>query len=133
LETNFYENAKPTTFQQERLLFRFEITKILCSKYEGFSLRSASYLYLTRTAKTYAKQTSFLATDATTQSSNQEENEFFFFFFILLQNHATRKNDDKIKTKRNKRKLWLKAQIATRIRAQNAKKAVKIAPILTLA
>jgi hypothetical protein len=34
-----------------------------------------SYLYLTCTAKTYAKQTSFLATDATTQSSNQEENE----------------------------------------------------------
>jgi hypothetical protein len=30
---------------------------------------------LTCTAKTYAKQTSFLATDATTQSSNQEENE----------------------------------------------------------
>jgi hypothetical protein len=82
LETNFYENAKPTTFQQERLLFRFEITKILCSKYEGFSLRSASYLYLAHTAKTYAKQTSFLATNATTQSSNQEENDFFFFFFF---------------------------------------------------
>jgi hypothetical protein len=55
--------------------FSFQITKISCSKYEGFSLRSASYLYLTCTAKTYAKQTSFLATDATTQSSNQEENE----------------------------------------------------------
>jgi hypothetical protein len=35
----------------------------------------------------------------------------------LLQNNATRKNDDKIKTKRLKRKLWLKAQIANRIRA----------------
>jgi hypothetical protein len=66
------------------------------------------------------QKTSFQATDATTQSSNQEENERkipLFFFFILLQNHATRKNDDKIKTKRNKRKLWLKAQIANRIRA----------------
>jgi hypothetical protein len=45
-----------------------------------------------------------------------------FFYFILLQNHATRKKDDKIKTKRNKRKVWLKAQIANRIRALNAKK-----------
>jgi hypothetical protein len=35
-----------------------------------------------------------------------------FFYFILLQNNATRKNDDKNKTKRMKRKLWLKAQIA---------------------
>jgi hypothetical protein len=83
LETNFYENAKPTTFQQERLLFRFKITKILYSKYEGFSLRSVSYLYLTRTAKTYAKQTSFLATDAATQSSNQEGNERRIFFILF--------------------------------------------------
>jgi hypothetical protein len=61
--------------------------------------------------KNLCKKTSFQATDATTQSSNQEENEFFlflFYFFILLQNHTTRKNDDNIKTKRNKRKLWLK-------------------------
>jgi hypothetical protein len=65
------------------------------------------------------QNTSFQATDATTQSSNQEENErkIPLFFFFLLRNHATRKNDDKIKTKRNKRKLWLKAQIANRIRA----------------
>ena len=59
------------------------------------------------------QNTSFQATDATTQSSIQEENEIFYF--ILLQNHATRKNDDKIKTKRNKIKLWLKVQIANRI------------------
>jgi hypothetical protein len=58
---------------------------------------------------------------------------FFFFYFILLQNNATRKNDDKIKTKRMKRKLWLKAQIANRIRAQKCEKAIKTAPILTLA
>jgi hypothetical protein len=38
---------------------------------------------LTCTAKTYAKQTSFLATDATTQSSNQEENERIFFFILF--------------------------------------------------
>jgi hypothetical protein len=65
--------------------------------------------------KNLCKKTSFLATDATTQSSNQEENErifILFFYFILLQINATRKNDDKNKTKRMKRKLWLKAQIA---------------------
>jgi hypothetical protein len=55
------------------------------------------------------------------------------FFIYLLQNNATRKNDDKIKTKRMKRKLWLKVQIANRIRAQKCKKAIKTAPILTLA
>jgi hypothetical protein len=82
--------------------------------------------------KNLCKKTSFLATDATTQSSNQEENERNFFFF-LLQNNATRKNDDKNKTKRMKRKLWLKAQIANRIRAQKCKKAIKKAPIPTLA
>jgi hypothetical protein len=69
------------------------------------------------------------------QRNLQIKKKIIFFYFILLQNHATRKNDDKIKTKINKRKLWLKAQIANRIRAQNAKKknAVKITPILTLA
>jgi hypothetical protein len=41
----------------------------------------------------------------------------FFFFFYFIAKHATRKNDDKIKTKRTERKLWLKAQIANRIRA----------------
>jgi hypothetical protein len=85
LETKtFSKMQNQQLFNQERLLFLFEITKILCSKYEGFSLRSASYLYLTCTAKTYAKQTSFLATDATTQSSNQEENDTrnFLFYFI---------------------------------------------------
>ena len=61
--------------------------------------------------KNLCKKTSFLATDATTQSSNQEENKARIFF-ILLQNNATRKNVDKNKTKRMKRKLWLKAQIA---------------------
>jgi hypothetical protein len=77
---------------------------------------------------------SFLATDATTQSSNQEEDETRkFLFFFLLQNNATRKNVDKNKTKRMKRKLWLKAQIANRIRAQKCKKAIKTTPILTLA
>jgi hypothetical protein len=49
-----------------------------------------------------------------TKKTNDERE---FFFIYLLQNNATRKNDDKIKTKRIKRKLWLKAQIANRIRA----------------
>jgi hypothetical protein len=55
------------------------------------------------------------------------------FYFILLQNNATRKNVDKIKTKRTKRKLWLKAQIANKIRAQKCKKAIKTTPTLILA
>ena len=64
--------------------------------------------------KNLCKKTSFLATDATTQSSNQEEDETRKKkIFFLLQNNATRKNVDKNKTKRMKRKLWLKAQIAT--------------------
>ena len=54
-------------------------------------------------------------------------------FFYLLQNNATRKNDDKIKTKRMKRKLRHKAQIANRIRAQKCYKAIKTTPIQTLA
>jgi hypothetical protein len=63
LETKiFTKNAKPTTFQQERLLFLFEFSKISCQK--------------------HMKKDSFLAIDATTQSSNQEENEARFFFFI---------------------------------------------------
>jgi hypothetical protein len=86
LETNFYKKCKTSNFSRRKTSFPFEITKILCSKYEGFSLRSASYLYLTCIAKTYAKQTSFLATDATTQSSNQEENDTnFLFYFIAKQ------------------------------------------------
>jgi hypothetical protein len=64
------------------------------------------------------QKTSFQATDATTKSSNQEDNERKKKKIYLLRNNATRKNDDKIKTKRMKRKLWLKAQIAYRIRAQ---------------
>jgi hypothetical protein len=59
----------------ERIILFFKFTKIPCNKYKGLSLKSVSYLYLTCTAKTYEKRTSFLATDATTQSSDQEENE----------------------------------------------------------
>jgi hypothetical protein len=66
--------------------------------------------------KNLCKKTSFLATDTTTKSSDQEDNEKGGIFIYLLQNKATRKNDDKIKTKRMRRKLWLKAQIANRIR-----------------
>jgi hypothetical protein len=67
------------------------------------------------------------------QTKKKMKKRDFFFFFILLQSNATRKNVDKNKTKRMKRKLWLKAQIANRIRAQKCKKAIKTAPILTLA
>jgi hypothetical protein len=69
LETKTFDKMQnQQLFNKKDFFFLFKITKILCSKYEGFSLRSASYLYLTCTAKTYAKQTSFQATDATTQS-----------------------------------------------------------------
>ena len=73
-------------------------------------------LILDMPCKKLCKKTSFLATDATTKSSDQEDNEKGEIFIYLLQNNATRKNDDKTKTKRMKRKLWLKAQIANRIR-----------------
>jgi hypothetical protein len=56
-----------------------------------------------------------------------------FFIFILLQNNATRKNVDKNKTKRMKRKLWLKAQIAKESEHKKREKTIKTAPILTLA
>jgi hypothetical protein len=78
-------------------------------------------LILDMYCKNLCKKTSFRATDATTKPSDQEDNEKKDFFFFLLQNNATRKNDDKIKTKRMKRKLWLKAQIANRIRAPKSK------------
>jgi hypothetical protein len=131
-------NTTFTKMQNQQLFnkktsFLSKITKISCSKYERFSLRSASYLCLTCTAKNLCKKTSFLATDATTQSSNQEENEKEGFFFFLLQNNATRKNDDKNKTKRMKRKLWLKAQIAKESEHKMHEKAIKTTLILTLA
>ena len=63
------------------------------------------------------QKTSFQATDATTQIFRPRRQKEILFIY-LLQNNATRKNDDKIKTKRMKRKLWLKAQIAYRIRGQ---------------
>jgi hypothetical protein len=53
---------KPTTFQQERLLFFLN--------------------FLRFHAKTYEKDF-FLATDATTQYSNKEENEKEIFFFLF--------------------------------------------------
>jgi len=127
-------NAKPTTFQKDSFSFLFNFHKISCSNPTEFSLRSASYLYFELYWKNLCKKTSFRATDATTKSSNQEDNEKKRKFFIyLLQNNATRKNDDKMKTKRMKRKLWLKAQIANRIRAQKCWKAIKTTPIRTLA
>jgi hypothetical protein len=65
LETKtFTNNAKPTTFRQERLIFLFDFFLIFDAK--------------------LMKKDSFLATDATTKSSNQEENETrnFLFYFI---------------------------------------------------
>jgi hypothetical protein len=52
----FQTMQKPTTFQQERLLFLFNFPKISCSKYKGLSLKSARYLYSKCIAKTYEKR-----------------------------------------------------------------------------
>ena len=78
------------------------------------------------------QKTSFLATDATTQSSNQEENEFFFILF-----YCKITQQGKMMTRSKPREITenygLKRRSQNRIRAQNAKKTVKITPILTLA
>jgi hypothetical protein len=67
------------------------------------------------------------------QTKKKMKKRDFFLFFILLQNNATRKNFDKNKTKRTKKKLWLKAQIAKESEHKKREKAIKTAPILTLA
>jgi hypothetical protein len=108
---------KPATFQKDSFLFFSTFTRFHAALLQNFlSYLRATYT-LNCTEKTLCKKTSFRATDATTKPSNQEDKKEGIFIY-LLQNNATRKNDDKIKTKRLKRKLWLKAQIANRIRAQ---------------
>jgi hypothetical protein len=75
---------KPTTFQQERLLFLFNFSKISCSKHKGISLNLRD-TYALNALQKLMKKDFFLATDAATQSSNKEANEKrdFFFFFIF--------------------------------------------------
>jgi hypothetical protein len=49
--------------------------------------------------KNLCKKTSFLATDATTQSSNQEENETRKFFFFLFYCKITQQGKMLTRTK----------------------------------
>ena len=109
-------------FKKIIFLFLFKFHKISCNNPTEFSLRSMSYLYFELYWKNYAKRllSKLLTQQLNLQIKKKTKEKFPFFYFILLQNHAIRKNDDKIKTKRNEIKLWLKAQIANRIRARNA-------------
>jgi hypothetical protein len=76
LETKTFTKKiqKPTTFQQERLLFLFKFSKISCSKHKGISLNLQATYSLNALQK-LMKKDFFLATDATTQPSNKEANE----------------------------------------------------------
>jgi hypothetical protein len=76
---------KPTTFQQERLLFLFHFSKISFSEHKGISLNLRA-TYALNAPQKLMKKDFFLDIDAVTQSSNKEANEkriFFFFFFFV--------------------------------------------------
>jgi hypothetical protein len=74
---------KPTTFQQERLLYLFKFSKISCSKHKGISLNLRA-TYALNALQKLMKKDFFLATNAATQSSNKEANEKETNFFIYL-------------------------------------------------
>jgi hypothetical protein len=65
---------KPATFQQERLLFLFNFSKISCSKHKGISLNLRA-TYALNALQKLMKKDFFLATDVATQSSNKKANE----------------------------------------------------------
>jgi hypothetical protein len=71
---NFYQNAKPATFQQERLLFFSNLLRFHAVNIKDFrsDLRAT---YTLNALQKLMQKDFFLATDATTQSSNREENE----------------------------------------------------------
>jgi hypothetical protein len=77
---------KPTTFQQERLLFFSTFLRFHAANTKEFhsNLRAT---YTLNAVQKLMKKDFFLATDATTQSSNQEENETreFFFFYLIAK------------------------------------------------
>jgi hypothetical protein len=85
LETKtFTKNAKPTTFQQERLLFFSNLLRFHAVNVKDFRSNLRATYTLNALQKLMQKDF-FLATDATTQSSTQEENgtrDFFFFYLI---------------------------------------------------
>jgi hypothetical protein len=117
METNFFFFKMQNQQLFKKILFLFfQISQDFMQQIQKLSLRSMSYLYFEHVLKNLCKRLlSKLLTqqlNLQTKKKRQEKKKIF-----LLQNNATRKNDDKIKTKRMKRKLWLKAQIANRIRA----------------
>jgi ribosomal protein L10 len=105
-------------FKKILFLFFSTFTRFHAAILQNFRSDLRATYTLNCTEKTYAKR---LLSELLTQQQNLQTKKTMKkrnFFIYLLQNNATRKNDDKIKTKRMKRKLWLKAQIANRIRAQ---------------
>jgi hypothetical protein len=80
---NFYKkNAKPATFQQERLLFFSNLLRFHAVNMKDFRSNLRATYTLNALQKLMQKDF-FLATDATTQSSNKEENEAIFLFFLF--------------------------------------------------
>ena len=77
---------KPTTFQQERLLFFSNLLRFHAVNMKDFRSNMKATYTLNSLQKLMQKDF-FLATDATTQSSNQEENETrnFFFFYLIAK------------------------------------------------
>jgi hypothetical protein len=105
-------------FKKILFLFFSTFTRFHAAILQNFRSDLRATYTLNCTEKTYAKR---LLSELLTQQQNLQTKKTMKkeeFFIYLLQNNATRKNGDKIKTKRMKRKLWLKAQIANRIRAQ---------------
>ena len=81
---NFYKKCKnQQLFQQERLLFLFNFSKISCRKHKGISLNLRATYSLNASQK-LMKKDFFLAIDAATQSSNKEANEKGNLFFSVL-------------------------------------------------
>jgi hypothetical protein len=105
-------------FKKILFLFFSTFTRFHAAILQNFRSDLRATYTLNCTEKTYAKR---LLSELLTQQQNLQTKKTMKKRkkkIYLLQNNATRKNDDKIKTKRMKRKLWLKAQIANRIRAQ---------------
>ena len=113
LETKtFTKNAKISNFSPRKTSFFFSIFL----RFHAVNIKefhsTTIYLCSKCTAKNLCKKTlsQLLMQQHNLQTKKKMKKRNFYF--ILLQNNATRKNDDKNKTKRMKRRLWLKVQIA---------------------
>ena len=79
------------------------------------------------------KKTSFLATDATTQSSNQEENETRNCFLFCCKIKQQGKMLTRTKPREWKENSGLKHRSQTESEHKKCKKAIQTTPFLTLA